>query len=183
LDEKKLPRRWKPADDISKIFMEARQTAEIFLEQFALLRLSPELDTVVFLDPDSNVSVDSSLIILTPEEAVHVKDKFYKETDSAYLQAVRDQEHVSSSSHIPIYLIVLLLVLGFDEFMSILSNPLLLILCIVLGVCLYVIYILNLGGPVKKGDGNCVPHKCLCTIPVRCGTVEQTAFQTTKAEN
>jgi hypothetical protein len=43
------------------------------------------------LDPDSKEQVDENLIILSHEEAQHIKDKFYKETEKTYLQALRDQ--------------------------------------------------------------------------------------------
>jgi len=150
LDEKKLPRRWKPSDDISKIFMEARQEAESYIEKFSILRLKPELDEVKYLDAESTTTIDPAIVILTHEEASMIKDKFYKETDSSYLQAVRDQENVSSTAHIPMYVIILLIVLGFDEFMSVITNPLLLILIVLLGAGGYVIYMLNLGGPAKR---------------------------------
>jgi len=150
LDENKLPRRWKPTDDIATIFMKSREVAETLLEKFCILRLGEELDSVKYLDPDSKEQVDENLIILSHEEAQHIKDKFYKETEKTYLQALRDQENVNSATHVPMYVIVLILVLGFNEFLTVLTNPILLILTIFIGVGGYVIYLLNMGGPFRR---------------------------------
>lgn len=48
------------------------------------------------------------------------------------------------------YMIILLIVLGFDEFLHVITSPVLLILTIMIGVSLYVVYLLNLGGPAKQ---------------------------------
>lgn len=47
------------------------------------------------------------------------------------------------------YVIVLIIILGFDEFIHVISNPLLALFLIILGGLLYVIYLLNLIGPVR----------------------------------
>ncbi len=47
------------------------------------------------------------------------------------------------------YVIVLMLILGFDEFVHVISNPILLLFIVMLGIGVYVIHILNLSGPVK----------------------------------
>lgn len=148
LDENRLPRRWKPSDNVSDIFLEARKKAELYLEKFALLRMHPDQDKLVYLDGDADVEEGS--IIISLDEAHHIKDKFYKDSDSSYKQAIRDQEQIVSTAHIPMYVIVLLLVLGFDEFIHVVSNPLLFVLVASLGVGIYVINLLNMGGPVKR---------------------------------
>jgi len=150
LDERKLPRRWKPTDDIAHIFMEARQSAELLLETFCLLRLQEDLDSLHYLDPESKESVDESLVIISLDEAHTIHDKFYKETESTYLQALRDQENVNSAAHVPMYVLLLIIILGFNEFLMVLQNPLLLILLIVIGIAGYIIYILGMGGPFRR---------------------------------
>jgi len=150
LDEQKLPRRWKPTDDISTYFMKARESAEKLLEMFCVLRINDELDSVRYLDPESKDQVEDILIILSLDEAQIVKDKFTKETEKTYLQALRDQENVNSATHVPMYVIVMIIILGFNEFLTVISNPLLLILTIMIGVGGYVIYLLNMGGPFRR---------------------------------
>jgi len=150
-DEQGLPRRWKPTDNISDFFLTARKQAENLLEKFSILRLTEELETVMYLDPNVTVhEVDPTFIILSYEEAQTIKEKFFKEAESSYKQALRDQENISTRSHIPMYVIVMLIVLGFDEFVHVITNPLLFMLFALLGITFYVLYLLNLLGPVRK---------------------------------
>jgi hypothetical protein len=92
-DEKGLPRRWKPSDDIAKIFLESRQQSEELLEYFAVIRLQPEQDNKHYLNADASEydQLDSSLVVLSLDEANLIKDKFYREAQTSYLQAQRDQ--------------------------------------------------------------------------------------------
>jgi hypothetical protein len=61
----------------------------VLIEVFTILRLSEEDDSLIYLDDNS--TVDESKVILTRDECSMIKDKFYKETESTYLQALRDQ--------------------------------------------------------------------------------------------
>eukprot|EP01119_Soliformovum_irregulare_P011576 TRINITY_DN2914_c0_g1_i1.p1 TRINITY_DN2914_c0_g1~~TRINITY_DN2914_c0_g1_i1.p1 ORF type:complete len:755 (-),score=268.17 TRINITY_DN2914_c0_g1_i1:49-2313(-) len=149
LDENQLPRRWKPTDDIKSFFLTAREKTESLLEQFSLLRLQDEHDSLKYLD-NSTSDVDDKFVILTRDEAQVIKDKFYKDTQSNYLQALRDQENVNSVSSIPAFVIILILILGFDEFWAILTSPLLLILTVMLGGGFYVVYMMNMLGPAQS---------------------------------
>jgi len=148
LDENQLPRRWKPTDDIKSYFLTAREKTESLLEQFSVLRLQDEFDSVKYLDNDGT-DIDDKYVVLNRDEAKMIKDKFYKDTQSSYLQALRDQENVNSVSSIPAFVIILILILGFDEFWAVLTNPLLLILTILLGGGFYVIYMMNMMGPAQ----------------------------------
>jgi len=150
LDEQKLPRRWKPTDNIAQFFMKSRQLAEGLLEMFCILRLDESSDSIRYLDPDSKDEIDQKIVILSVEDAQRTKEKFFKETEKTYLQALRDQENVNSATHIPMYVIVLILILGFNEFIALITNPILLILTIIICVGGYVIYILGLGGPFRR---------------------------------
>ncbi len=90
LDENGLPRRWKQADDVKKMFLDARVQALIVLDQFAFLRLNPAHDSVKFVESNGE-NVDESLVIISGEECQQLKDKFEKESNTSYLQALRDQ--------------------------------------------------------------------------------------------
>ena len=48
------------------------------------------------------------------------------------------------------YIILLILVLGFNEFVHILTSPILLFLTIIIGAGTYVLYMLNMMGPAKR---------------------------------
>lgn len=150
MDENGIPRRWKPKDDIASVFKDAKARTENLLESFAILRLTPELDSVQVFSSESNDNFTSEYVILSEEEYTELKEKFDKETKNLYLQAVRDQENIITTSQIPAYIFLLIFVLGFNEFIFILTSPMLLFLTILIGISLYVIYLLNLGGPAQK---------------------------------
>jgi len=166
LDERGLPRRWTPTDDIGSIFLEAKRKTELLLEAFCLLRLSPELDSVVYMtienenteekpnsvaneDLKENNELDPKYAVLSPEEAQSIRERFRRDAQTMYLQAIRDQESVKQTAYIPMYIIMLLLVVGFDELLYLLSHPLLLIVVLLLGGMFYLLNLLNLTSPMK----------------------------------
>jgi hypothetical protein len=112
--------------------------------------LNPDDDKLAFLDPASNDNIDPELTIMTLEEAQHAKEKFMKAIETSYLQALRDQESVRTATQVPMYIIVLLIVLGFNEFIQVITNPILLFFVVVLGGTGYVLWVLNLMGPAKS---------------------------------
>ena len=162
LDEKGLPRRWKQGDDVRSIFLEAKTKTLQVLEAYSLIRLKEEMDKISYLEEGAE-DVDKKHIVIPHEEAVRIKDDFERDANSSYLSAVRDQvlwfsrqklsifqEQVASAAHVPMYIILLIMVLGFNEFVHILTSPILLILTIIIGIGGYVLYMLNLMGPAKK---------------------------------
>jgi hypothetical protein len=48
------------------------------------------------------------------------------------------------------YIILLIMILGFNEFVHVITSPILLFLTIVLGGTFYVLYLLNMMGPAKR---------------------------------
>jgi len=149
-DEDGLPRRWKPEDNVKEIFKNAKQIGEQVLEQFSLVRLNEKDDSVKYLDLSSNSNPDVNLILLSRDEADQIKSEYEREAESMYIQALRDQENVSTTAQIPAFMWVLVVVLGFNEFVAIISSPLLLILTILLGIGGYIIYMLGLTGPAQQ---------------------------------
>lgn len=154
MDEQGLPRRWKQTDKISEYLIIAREFAEGLLEVFSFLRLDERYDSIHYLSEESsNEEIDPELIILTWQEAQNVEEKFKSATEIAYVQALRDQESLTTTAHIPVYMLLLLLVLGWNEFWQVLTSPILLFTTIVLAATGYLIYLLNLGGYAKQIAG------------------------------
>jgi hypothetical protein len=60
---------------------------------------------------------------------------------------------VSSTAHVPPFMFALMAILGFNEFIDLISNPLLLILVILIGVGCYVVHMLGLSAPAIKVVG------------------------------
>ena len=74
-----------------------------------------------------------------------VLSKFKKETDATSVESKRALiQHVT---HIPYYIYIVILVLGWNEFMAVLRNPFFFTLLLMLGAGTYVLYHLNLLKP------------------------------------
>lgn len=96
-------------------------------------------------DEDEEISSDSFSIIVNEEEKQLVLNKFKREVDAKFVETKRSIiQHVTQ---IPYYIYLIILVLGWNEFMAILRNPLFFTLLILLGGAVYVMYLLNLLKP------------------------------------
>lgn len=74
--------------------------------------------------------------------------RFKKIADAVYVDAKRST--VSSVASIPLYFYGLLLILGWNELLALLRNPLYFITIIFSGLVAYAVYTLNLAGPVEQ---------------------------------
>ena len=145
-DEHGLPRVWKPEDDIDSYFRKARDDALTLIPLFSKINLSD--DEGFDIESDEDFDFKHSLTILTEAKQIDITNRFKRESDAFYLEAKRSV--VSTTAKIPSWLLVVLIALGWNEFMAILKSPIYLILfvfCITFG---YIIYALNLWGPLER---------------------------------
>eukprot|EP01102_Stenamoeba_stenopodia_P014022 TRINITY_DN461_c0_g1_i1.p1 TRINITY_DN461_c0_g1~~TRINITY_DN461_c0_g1_i1.p1 ORF type:complete len:809 (-),score=280.41 TRINITY_DN461_c0_g1_i1:132-2558(-) len=157
LDSKGLPRHWEEKDDIPTLCEQARKKTIALLDLYCILRLEKQLDDVHLADLESgSAKVDSSLILINPNLAEEITDRFNKQSEVAYFQAIRAQEQAASKKNTPIILILIILLLGFNEFMYVAStliyNPFLLCFILILGGGIYISYslgLLSLLAPLK----------------------------------
>lgn len=167
-DANGLPKRWKPNENITEPYLSARFRAEDLLDLYSYMRLDPEDDCIHFFSEatperplqrdllsqplaydDENPPKIRPQRILAPHNILQgFLDQFRTLAQNAYMQALQDQEQVSAHTQIPMSYYVLLVLLGFNEFKAILSNPLLLILFLTIGSFAYFVYKLKLGGVV-----------------------------------
>lgn len=83
--------------------------------------------------------------IVSEKDKAEVLSKFKKETDAKFVETKRSIiQHVTQ---IPYYIYLVILVLGWNEFMAVLRNPFFFTLLLMLGAALYVMYLMNLLGP------------------------------------
>lgn len=145
-DEHGLPRVWKPEDDIDSYFRRAKDDALTLIPLFAKVDLSQDPDFEV--ESDEDFDFKQSLTILTEAKQIDISNRFKRESDAFYLEAKRSV--VATQAKIPTWLLVVMIALGWNEFMAIIKSPIYLILfvlCITFG---YVIYALNLWGPLER---------------------------------
>jgi hypothetical protein len=96
-----------------------------------------------------NPDQDPNNIIISETMRDAKKKEFIADAENILRQAEDELIRLNNNSKMPMWQIALIAFLGFDEFMSVLTNPLLMIFLVFLGALGYMIYVLNLGGPVK----------------------------------
>lgn len=171
-DAAAVPRRWKDysEDQIRDFFVSARQYGLELLDWFAVFRLNPNrtgpsdsmrrsgtveelkqatpgksADTLSDADVDGEEEDASSFVVVLNEaEKDDMRRKYEVDVEGALKQAEAERERALSSNRVPPWAILLILFLGWDEFMWVLRNPLLLLLALFLGGAFFAIYTLNM---------------------------------------
>ncbi|THH22141.1 hypothetical protein EUX98_g8236 [Antrodiella citrinella] len=128
-DEAGVPRVWRPEDDIDGAFKKAKDET---------LDLIPRYSKIKPVDPANNYTIDSgsvdlasgddefdfasTLIIFTDIKAIDLSNRFRKDADAYYVEAKRST--VSSVAQIPLWVYGMFVLLGWNEAMAVLFNPL-----------------------------------------------------------
>ncbi|KAH3767130.1 GTP-binding protein [Pelomyxa schiedti] len=165
MDPSGLPRIWKPKDNMRQTFFVAKDHGEQVLDLYAYMRMQKPEDTFTFFEKPEvplthntlldvptkklvggTAPIDPSRVVIQTNDRRHIWDNYCAKTQSEFMKAQRDQEQSNSRVHIPLFVVGLIVILGFNEFKYVLFNPLLLMLCILLGGLTYLVWILNLGG-------------------------------------
>ncbi|KAK5998031.1 Protein sey1 [Cladobotryum mycophilum] len=171
-DETGVPRIWRPTDDIEGIYTKAREstlTLIPLLSKFKLATTVAPPDLVGFIGPQPNgvevgdeedltpiggvdeeegKSIEDEMIILSESKRQDLVVRFKKTADGVYVEAKRSA--IGGMTQIPFYFYMILLVLGWNEILMVLRNPLLVVLTLVMGGGAYVAYYLNLLGPMMQ---------------------------------
>lgn len=141
-DAEGLPRLWSPSDDLDGIFKDSRLKAMTVANILCNLEFTtPELS----LYPKDAVQDDRSIIrmVLIPEcKFLKSKAVVEKRFEATFLEAKRSLIH--SHTHVPTWLIVLLLVLGWNEIVTVLTSPLYFMLVSVVAIGVFVLHHLKL---------------------------------------
>ncbi|KAI0786786.1 root hair defective 3 GTP-binding protein [Abortiporus biennis] len=154
-DEQGVPRVWKPDDDIDGAFKKAKDETLELIPLYS--KISPTDKSLEFTLPsdsgDSLATADSdeldfpsTLIIFSETKAIDLANRFRKDADAYYVEAKRST--VSSVAQIPLWMYGVLVVLGWNEAMAVLFNPLYFAMLLVMGATAWIIVTLGLVGPV-----------------------------------
>ncbi|XP_052305077.1 protein ROOT HAIR DEFECTIVE 3 isoform X1 [Populus trichocarpa] len=150
-DSDSMPRVWTGKEDIRAITKTARTASLKLLSVMAAIRLDDDVDNIettlssALMDTKNNAAVKdrsittsdplasssweeipSSRTLITPVQCKSLWRQFKSETEHAVTQAISAQEaHKRNNNWLPPpWAIVALVVLGFNEFMTLLRNPL-----------------------------------------------------------
>ncbi|KAF9816747.1 hypothetical protein IEO21_03909 [Rhodonia placenta] len=152
-DEHGVPRVWRPADDIDGAFKKARdQTLELIPVYSRIQPIDPSLEyTLPSETSDSLTGSDefdfpSTLIIFTETKILDLMSRFRRDADAYYVEAKRST--VSSVAQIPYWIYMVLVVLGWNEAMVVLFNPLYFTMLLFMLAAAYLTIQLGMVGPL-----------------------------------
>jgi len=89
------------------------------------------------------VDIDKRIVVIPYDECCMLQERFKKESEQAYVSALREQEGKNSNINIPPFFWVVMVVLGFNEFYALLSNPMLLVGFLLFGTACWVLWFLG----------------------------------------
>ena len=127
-----VPRVWKTGDKIDELFKEAKTSATALLDTFGEASGLEGL-----FDNGAGVLLDGA----RREEAWSV---FLRDADAAYREASAIVNAATIHTRVPFWLVLIAIVLGWNEIRAVLANPLLLFLLVLVGIAAAVLYQLGL---------------------------------------
>ncbi len=142
LDVAGVPRVWKPEVDLEGIYSSALEAGAKVLELYTILRLEEVDDGLQLLDDSIKLAPEKMLMSRSRAAALMAQYKTY--AAAACAEAQRAIEQYGKASAVPTVLLVLIVLLGWNEFMYLLSNPMMLILLITLLSLGYAVHALGM---------------------------------------
>ncbi|KAF9115300.1 Dynamin-like GTPase that mediates homotypic ER fusion [Mortierella sp. AM989] len=147
-DDEGLPRVWKPTDDIDTPFSKAREETIALIPLYAQIdNVDPATGTKFTLESSEDFDFDQSLRVLSESRQQELVTQLKRKADASYVEAKRSV--VATQAKIPPWVSVALLILGWNEFISILTNPLYLSMTVMIGIPVVALWYLNLLGTVQ----------------------------------
>lgn len=77
-----------------------------------------------------------------------IESRFKREADALFLDAKRSV--VATTAKVPYWVLILILVLGWNEILYVLTSPLTMVLAVLGGGAFYAVYVTNLIGPISR---------------------------------
>ncbi|KAJ3206480.1 Dynamin-like GTPase that mediates homotypic ER fusion [Dinochytrium kinnereticum] len=143
-DDKGVPRIWKLDDPIDTYFKSATDEVD------KLLSMLTKIDAPLQMIPDEIIEderfVPSSLTVLSAPQLQSVKERFKKDADSLFIEAKRSM--VITTAKIPFWFVALTILLGWNEFMTVLRSPIYFITLLLFGAGAYAIWYLGMIAPM-----------------------------------
>ncbi|KAF7305921.1 Protein SEY1 [Mycena chlorophos] len=151
-----VPRVWKPEDDIDGAFKVAKDQTLDLIPLYSKIQPTdasleyalPADSLVAPTDGSSSEDYDfaATLVIFSETKGLELTQKFRREADAYYVEAKRST--VASIAQIPYWMYGVLVVLGWNEAMAVLFNPLYFAFLLIALASAYAIVQLGLVGPL-----------------------------------
>ncbi|VDB95922.1 unnamed protein product [Peniophora sp. CBMAI 1063] len=147
-DENGVPRVWKPEDDIDGAFKVAKDSTLELIPLYA--KIAPS-DASLAIEPpalDEDDGILDPLVVFSETKAIDLSTRFRRDADAYYVEAKRST--VASIAQIPYWMYGVLVVLGWNEAMAVLFNPLYFAMLAILAGAGYMVMRLGLLGPLLQ---------------------------------
>ncbi|KAF9294912.1 Dynamin-like GTPase that mediates homotypic ER fusion [Linnemannia elongata] len=142
-DSHGLPRVWSPTDDIDTPFRKAREETIELIPLYAKINtLDPVTDIHLALESSDDFDFDQSLQVLSETRQQELTTQFKRKADASYVEAKRSV--VATQAKIPYWVGFALIVLGWNEFVTLITSPLYLSLTMMLGLPLGALWYLGM---------------------------------------
>lgn len=127
-DKNGLPRIWGPGVEVEPVFLEARSAGYDMLDNVSRIQLwgddgVPEGDWGL-VGASNAEEATAALVLVDGDELKTLRKRFDGATEAVFLEKKRVQEAAGVRTSIPPWAIVLMLVLGRNDIISVLTNPL-----------------------------------------------------------
>jgi len=144
-DKSGLPRIWNSNDDIESFFKKAKDESLALISLFTFIDISEQKirDITGIKELEKQ-----DLTIIDDERSKKLLAKFLREIELQYIDAKRSV--VRTTSKVPAWFIILTMILGYNEFISVIKNPIYLLVAVISGVSFYALYVTNLLKPVLR---------------------------------
>ncbi|KIJ68139.1 hypothetical protein HYDPIDRAFT_126865 [Hydnomerulius pinastri MD-312] len=156
-DDQGVPRVWRPDDDIDGAFRYAKDKTLALIPLYS--KISPLDSSLEYTLPPSppssgsplledDLDFPSTLIIFSESKSLDLTARFRRDADAYYVEAKRST--VSSIAQVPYWMYGVMVVLGWNEAMVVLFNPLYCMLLVLMVTSAYAIVRLGLTGPLLQ---------------------------------
>jgi hypothetical protein len=150
-DENGFARRWKAEDDVENLCFVARTETEPIINRFAVFRLNPDMDNVVFFSTEKEFVpplVNELDLLLSFNECEQFSIQFQREVNRDLEAALLAKKNASPPG-IPKWAVLVFLFFSANEIFYVLTNPFMVMLMILFGGGGYVLYVTGLWQPLR----------------------------------
>lgn len=124
------------------------QTIELIPLYARIIALDPVTDSHFSLESSDDFDFDQSLQVLSETRQQELTTQFKRKADASYVEAKRSV--VATQAKIPYWVGVALIVLGWNEFVTLITSPLYLSLTMMVGLPLAALWYLGMLGLVQS---------------------------------
>ena len=124
---------------------------------------------------------DASLVLLSETKQLDIMSRFKRDSDAYYVEAKRST--VSSVAQIPVWMYGVLVVLGWNEAMAILFNPLYFTFLLISLTGAYAVFQLGLAGPIMSVGKTVLGEVSLLHWSLKRETKSRYRFRTKQLSN